>query len=610
MSDIYKLKRLNFIILGLIVILFLIGITKLLQVNFSSEHYTKLINIAGKQRALSQKVIFEVKNHHCSQNQDAYEKLRIVAKEYFDNNKELINFIRIYKLDLESNISQNANIKEFIKNINSYIQNFNEKSYQDIINNRDDIFNELNNFVENCESVYHEKYLNSLKIISLIGFVTTLLIVVYYISIFKKSLNYLNKYLRLINLEKDNIKNIFNSLESIIFEKNKDGTYLFTNNAFYKMFQENIVGKKDTQIFDEKTTVKLANDDLIVINEQKPTSREIELHVDGKKRIFSIKKFPLIDENGDIKICGIALDITKEKEFQYKKDELNEMVDNHIIVSYTDRKGIITDISKAFCRLCGYEKYELVGQDHNILGAHEQEALLKELWECIERNNIWHGEFENRKKDGTIFYIESSIMPHYSFEKKKLGYMMLAKDITDKKLIEKLSITDSLTDLYNRRFFDEVFEKKVSIGIREKGKVCLFMCDIDNFKSYNDTYGHQMGDMVLKEISKSLKGHFCRAGDFVCRIGGEEFAVILTILGSEQLDTFANQIIKKVEALSIEHIGNEPFNVVTISASIVVVDFDKTTKIFSVDDIYKMADDKLYYSKRNGKNILSSLHIP
>ncbi|DAB27505.1 MAG TPA: hypothetical protein CFH78_07470 [Sulfurimonas sp. UBA10385] len=286
------------------------------------------------------------------------------------------------------------------------------------------------------------------------------------------------------------------------------------------------------------------------------------------------------------------------------------MVDNHIIVSYTDRKGIITDISKAFCRLCGYEKYELVGQDHNILGAHEQEALLKELWECIERNNIWHGEFENRKKDGTIFYIESSIMPHYSFEKKKLGYMMLAKDITDKKLIEKLSITDSLTDLYNRRFFDEVFEKKVSIGIREKGKVCLFMCDIDNFKSYNDTYGHQMGDMVLKEISKSLKGHFCRAGDFVCRIGGEEFAVILTILGSEQLDTFANQIIKKVEALSIEHIGNEPFNVVTISASIVVVDFDKTTKIFSVDDIYKMADDKLYYSKRNGKNILSSLHIP
>lgn len=596
--------------LSLIVILFLIGIAKLLQVNFSSENYTKLINIAGKQRVLSQKVIFEVRNHHCSKTTDAYNKLKTATKEYFDNNKELINFIRIYKLDVEPNVFQNIKIKEFVKNINLYVQSFDEKSYQEIINNRDDIFSELNNFVAYCVSIHHNEHINSLKIIAVLGFITTLLIIIYYISIYKKSLTYLNKYLRFINREKDNLKNIFDSLESIIFEKNQDGTYIFINRAFCETFDCAMIGKKDTEIFDNDVAEKLANDDLIVINEQKSTSTEIELHVEGKKRIFSIKKFPLIDENDDIKICGIAIDITKEKEFQHKRDELNNMIDNHIIVSYTDSNGIITDISKAFCRLCGYEKDELIGQDHNILGAHEQSDLLKNLWECIQKDIVWRGEFENKTKDGNIFWIDSSIAPHYSFIGEKLGYMMLAKDITDKKIIERLSITDSLTNLYNRRFFDEVFEKKVSIAIREKGKICLFMCDIDNFKDYNDTYGHQMGDMVLKEVSKSLKGHFCRAGDFACRVGGEEFAVILTIQGTQELDDFAQQMVKKIENLSIEHAGNKPFKVVTISAGIVVVDFAKTTKIFSVDTIYKMTDDKLYYSKRNGKNRLSSLHIP
>lgn len=609
MSDIRKLKRLNFIMLSLIVILFIIGIAKLLYVNFNSEKYTMLVNIAGKERALSQKVIYEVKHYHCSSTPDSFKKLKIATKEYFNNNKKLVEFINIYKLDIEPNVYKNNKIREFIKNINMYIQNLDEASYQEIINNRDNIFDELNNFVEYCESMHRKDHLNALKTIAILGFIIMVLIIIYYISVFRKSLNYLNKYLRLINRERGNLKNIFNSLESIIFEKNKDGTYLFVNSAFYNLFQESIVGKKDIEIFDEKTAEKLAKDDLTVINEQKPTSREIELYITGGKRIFSIKKFPLIDENENTKICGIVLDVTKEREFQHKRDELNKMVDNYMIVSYTDCHGIITDISKAFCRLCGYEKHELMGQDHNILGAYEQSGLLKELWGCIEKNNTWHGEFENRKKDGKIFWIESSIAPHYSFIGEKLGYMMLAKDITDKKIIEKLSITDSLTDLYNRRFFDEVFEKKVSIAIREKGKVCLFMCDVDNFKDYNDTYGHHMGDMVLKEVSKSLKGHFCRAGDFACRIGGEEFAVILTIQNTQELDDFAQQIVKKIESLSIEHVQNSPFNVVTISASLIVVDFEKTTKTFTVDDIYKMADDKLYYSKRNGKNRLSSLYI-
>ncbi len=186
---------------------------------------------------------------------------------------------------------------------------------------------------------------------------------------------------------------------------------------------------------------------------------------------------------------------------------------------------------------------------------------------------------------------------------------MVAKDITDRKTVEKLSITDALTNLYNRRFFDEIFQKELSYAIREKNKFCLFMCDIDNFKNYNDMYGHQMGDKALITISKKLKSYFNRAGDFVFRVGGEEFAAILNIKNSDNIDSFIVKLLENIEDLNIEHKGNHPFGVLTISCGVIVADFTQTGKSFSTDDIYKMVDDELYKAKRDGKNRVSSLYI-
>lgn len=127
------------------------------------------------------------------------------------------------------------------------------------------------------------------------------------------------------------------------------------------------------------------------------------------------------------------------------------------------------------------------------------------------------------------------------------------------------------------------------------------MCDIDNFKNYNDMYGHQMGDKALITISDRLKSYFNRAGDFVFRVGGEEFAAILNIENSDNIDSFILKLLENIEDLNIEHKGNPPFGVLTISCGVVVADFAQISKPFSTDEIYKLVDDELYKAKQNGK---------
>ncbi|MBE0515453.1 diguanylate cyclase [Sulfurimonas sp.] len=609
MSDIYKLKKINFIMLTLIFLIFLVGIITLLNIGYKSKYYAKSINIAGKQRVLSQKIIFELNNHFLLNDKNALERLKTRVSEYSSNEKELLYLIRTNIPNININALKDKPIKNFLKSVHLYIKAPNEKLHSELINNRDEIFDAFNNFVDYCEQSYNKIYLDTLKKLSIVGILNILLIIFYYQIIFKKSLRYLDKYLKIIHIEKNNMKNIFDAIDSIIFEKNGNGTYIFANSAFLKIFSTEIVGKNDADLF-PKDVVKILNaSDLTVMNEQKSTTTEIEINLENERKIFFVKKFPLKDENEEIKICGIAVDITLEKEFGHKRDEFNKIIDNHVIVSYADCNGIITDVSKAFCLICGYEKSELIGKSHDVMLDSKETTLINELWKSISLDNQWNGEFKNRKKDGSPFWIDGSIAPCYGFKGEKLGYIMVAKDISDRKIVEKLSITDALTNLYNRRFFDEIFQKKLSYAIREKNKFCLFMCDVDNFKNYNDMYGHQMGDKALITISDRLKSYFNRAGDFVFRVGGEEFAAILNIENSDNIDGFIVKLLKNIEDLNIEHKGNPPFGVLTISCGVVVADFAQISKPFSTDEIYKLVDDELYKAKQNGKNRISSFYV-
>lgn len=114
------------------------------------------------------------------------------------------------------------------------------------------------------------------------------------------------------------------------------------------------------------------------------------------------------------------------------------IVDDYVITSITDAKGIITDVSKAFCRVSGYTKEELINQPHNIVRHEDTPApIFKDMWETIQSGKMWQGEIKNRKKDGGFYWVVSSVFPRFDDENTIIGYISLRQDITASKLLHE-----------------------------------------------------------------------------------------------------------------------------------------------------------------------------
>ena len=167
------------------------------------------------------------------------------------------------------------------------------------------------------------------------------------------------------------------------------------------------------------------------------------------------------------------------------------------------------------------------------------------------------------------------------------------------KELRLLSLMDSMTKLYNRRYFSRISEHTISLARREQKELSIVMIDIDNFKNINDTYGHQVGDDVIIKLADTLMS-IQRKSDIVCRYGGEEFVMLLPNTSLENAKLVAENIRKKVEALCVE-IPLKKTVEVTISLGISTVNMIDET---SIEKSLKRADDALYHAKMNGKNMI------
>ena len=174
------------------------------------------------------------------------------------------------------------------------------------------------------------------------------------------------------------------------------------------------------------------------------------------------------------------------------------------------------------------------------------------------------------------------------------------KNITkNERRLEELSLVDELTTLYNRRHFNQLMDKEFKRAIRHKSKLTFMMVDVDNFKLYNDTYGHSMGDDVLRSVSFTLKNTLKRSEDTAFRLGGEEFGVLLVAVSKEDADKVGETLIGAIEDLEIEHSKNSASQYVTASMGIVTM---IPTLNDSVDKLVIKADELLYKAKQNGRN--------
>ena len=276
-----------------------------------------------------------------------------------------------------------------------------------------------------------------------------------------------------------------------------------------------------------------------------------------------------------------------------------KIVDENVLTSSTDLDGNITYASEAFCEISGYTKDELIGQNHRIIRHPDmKEFTYKELWETITSGKTWKGEIKNKKKNGDYYWVKASISPMFDNKGEIISYTAIREDITDKKIIEEISITDGLTNIYNRRYFDEIFPKIINEAKRKNELVAFVFMDIDHFKQYNDNYGHQKGDEVLINFAACLKQSLHRSSDYTFRLGGEEFAVVYQMETKEKAVEFANNLRKNIENLKIEHKYSSVSSYITASMGLIC----KNANEIVIDEIYKQADDLLYQAKRSGRN--------
>lgn len=208
-------------------------------------------------------------------------------------------------------------------------------------------------------------------------------------------------------------------------------------------------------------------------------------------------------------------------------------------------------------------------------------------------------------------YVSADAGPIYDEEGKLIAVVQTIRDSTDYKkaqtALEELSITDELTGLHNRRFFNENLHTEWSRGIRSQEPLSFILLDIDYFKQYNDTYGHTPGDECLKSVSQVLQHSLLRSSDMATRYGGEEFGLLLpntTLDGAFQI---ASRIRSAIERMNIPHNTNKVATHITLSDGIACL---TPTSEVNPSELVALADEALYKAKEQGRNRSNSINKP
>jgi diguanylate cyclase (GGDEF)-like protein/PAS domain S-box-containing protein len=273
----------------------------------------------------------------------------------------------------------------------------------------------------------------------------------------------------------------------------------------------------------------------------------------------------------------------------------------------TDPHGLIQSVNPAFERITGFTEAEVLGRNPRLLKSGSQDPeFYRAMWRSLATQGSWEGEFWNRRKDGEVYPEEISINAILDARGRPKQYVGIFSDITMRKRAEdqlrRLSAQDGLTGLANRRTFDEALESEWARSVRSGLALALVFVDIDHFKRFNDTFGHQAGDECLRAVALTLQELASRAGDLVARYGGEEFVVLLPSTSLEQARTVAERLRAGVEALRIPHGSSDAGDFISISLGVAGL---KPTLDDIADELLRRADLALYAAKAAGRDQVS-----
>ncbi len=351
----------------------------------------------------------------------------------------------------------------------------------------------------------------------------------------------------------------------------------------------------------------IGQDSTVMYND--PEIQKKIIHILHKKNHISNYELKVLDKHfamvpvmmsatveGNV-ISGIILDMRELKKSRVEIDKLSKAIAQiDDTVTITDRSGVITYVNEAFTRHTGYSKKEALGQTLRMLksGNHDN-AFYENLWNTLLAGETFRGTIINRKKNGDLYYEDKTASPLKDDNETIVGFITTGKDVTHETLlndeIKRIAMIDNLTGIYNRHKFEELFTLEAERARRFSLPLSLLLIDIDHFKSVNDTYGHDTGDDVLKQLVSIILEHI-RKLDVFARWGGEEFLVLCPGTDLENIQILANKLRLVVENADFPKVAN-------LTISIGISSFVKTD---SFSDLFKRADKGLYVAKEHGRN--------
>ena len=409
------------------------------------------------------------------------------------------------------------------------------------------------------------------------------------------------------------LDSIFDHLPLLLILKRADNLQIVRVNEFTERFfckdKAALLGRKYEDLLPIEQANNLIEGDLQTLSDERAIDMSDQLISAGDSlRTLSMKKIPLFDSHGIPEfILDVAIDLSEKQGTENKLRLAARVFENSAEgIMITDASNRILMVNKSFTHVTGYSPEEALGQSPSMLSSGKQDArFYQEMWQTIQQRNEWHGEVQNRRKNGE-FYSEWLTISSVRNEQNTItNYVAVFTDITSSKKIEErlnfLANFDTLTSLPNRLLFNDRLEQALAQAKNDTSHVAVLFLDLDRFNLINETFGHSAGDKVLQEVAIRVKNAL-RPGDSASRLGGDEFAVILPALDStEEAGLIAHKIMQTLARpfLLDQH---ELYTSASIGISLFPEDGD------NAQSLIKNADSAMYRAMEEGRNTFRYYH--
>ncbi len=328
----------------------------------------------------------------------------------------------------------------------------------------------------------------------------------------------------------------------------------------------------------------------------------VESVVKINDRTFQTHYNPILNEQGQVNaVIGVANDITTmtqiESQMRIISTALEQTTD---VIMVTDVVGTIEYVNPSFEAITGYSQSEALGQNPRILKSDKQEPdFYENMWATILKGENFSDVFINTRKDGSIYYEEKTITPVRTESKEITHFISTGKDISERMRTQErlhyMAHHDALTKLPNRTLFLDRLHQAMARAHWHNRLIAVIFMDLDQFKEVNDNFGHEVGDQLLIQLTQRLSSSV-RSGDTVARFGGDEFAVLLDDIASEQDVSLLAKKILDTLAPPFNVQGHESLVTASIGVSIFPSDGNDS------ETLLRNADVAMYRAKHLGRN--------